>query len=187
MSHAPKYRTIVADPPWHYGSTQPGFTLGPVDGSRGVRRSDVPYPTLTVDEIAGLPVEELAEKDAHLYLWTTNTHLRHAWRICESWGFKYSTLLVWCKNPMGAAGFPAYPCQTEFVIFARRGSLPYIERATSNWWNWKRSEHSAKPEAFMDLVEQVSPAPRLEMFSRRARLGWDTWGDEALNHVELTP
>jgi N6-adenosine-specific RNA methylase IME4 len=44
--------------------------------------------------------------------------------------------------------------------------------------------HSAKPEAFLDVVEQVSPGPYLELFSRRARLGWDTWGDEALHGME---
>jgi N6-adenosine-specific RNA methylase IME4 len=180
-----RYRTIVADPPWQYGSTQPGFTLGRVRGSRGVRRSAIPYPTLTIPEISALPVSDLAAEDAHLYLWTTNTHLRHGWDIVESWGFRYSTLLVWAKPPMGAAGFPAYPCHTEFVIFARRGRLPYVQRADRNWWAWSRSGHSAKPEAFLDLVEQVSPGPYLELFARRQRLGWDTWGDEALEHVSL--
>jgi N6-adenosine-specific RNA methylase IME4 len=47
-------------------------------------------------------------------------------------------------------------------------------------------QHSKKPEVFMDLIERVSPQPRLELFARRQRLGWDTWGNESLNHVELT-
>jgi N6-adenosine-specific RNA methylase IME4 len=56
-----------------------------------------------------------------------------------------------------------------------------------DWWEWSRSGgHSAKPEAFIDLVEQVSPGPYLEMFARRNRLGWDTWGNEALGHVEVS-
>jgi N6-adenosine-specific RNA methylase IME4 len=71
------------------------------------------------------------------------------------------------------------------VIFARRGSLASLSKQTSRWYRWPRSEHSAKPEAFLDLVEQVSPEPRLELFARRQRLGWDTWGDEALQHVQL--
>ncbi len=49
----------------------------------------------------------------------------------------------------------------------------------------KRGGHSAKPDAFADLIEQVSPGPYLEMFARRQRLGWDTWGDEALEHVQI--
>lgn len=58
-------------------------------------------------------------------------------------------------------------------------------RADSRWFAWPISEHSRKPDAFLDIVEQVSPGPRLEMFARRQRLGWDTWGNEALNHVEV--
>ena len=47
-----------------------------------------------------------------------------------------------------------------------------------NWWEWKRDKHSKKPEAFQDIVETVSPGPYLEMFARRQRAGWDTWGNE---------
>jgi len=73
----------------------------------------------------------------------------------------------------------------EHVLFARRGVLPATQRIDTTWFQWPRGTHSRKPEAFLDLVEQVSPAPRLEMFARRQRLGWDTWGNEALNHVEI--
>ena len=58
-------------------------------------------------------------------------------------------------------------------------------RCDTRWWLWPRGKHSEKPEAFLDVVESVSPAPRLEMFARRNRLGWDTWGNEALEHVEV--
>lgn len=181
-----RYRTIVADPPWDYGSGSiGGFTHGNVQGGRGKARSKVPYGTLSIPDICALPVSDWAADDAHLYLWTTNTHLRHAWSICESWGFGYSTLLVWCKAPMGATGFPAYPCQTEFVVFARRGSLRVEQRANSNWWQWPRGKHSSKPDAFLDIVEQVSPGPYLELFARRARFGWDYWGDESLGTAEM--
>ncbi len=64
-----------------------------------------------------------------------------------------------------------------------KGETPRVD---TRWFAWPRGKHSAKPEAFLDLVEHVSPGPYLEMFARRQRLGWDTWGDEALNHVELT-
>jgi N6-adenosine-specific RNA methylase IME4 len=63
-----------------------------------------------------------------------------------------------------------------------KGDAPRVD---TRWFQWPRGKHSAKPEAFLDLVEHVSPAPRLEMFARRQRLGWDTWGNEALEHVAL--
>jgi N6-adenosine-specific RNA methylase IME4 len=73
------------------------------------------------------------------------------------------------------------------ALNARKGTIPAkpFEKATSRWFQWPRGEHSAKPEAFLDLVEQVSPGPYLEMFARRNRLGWDTWGNESLEHVEM--
>ena len=60
-------------------------------------------------------------------------------------------------------------------------------RAESRWYEWPRGKHSKKPEAFQDIVESVSPGPYLELFARRQRLGWHTWGNEALNHVTLVP
>jgi len=174
-----KYRTIVADPPWRYRSSLPGF--GGVAG-----RSDVPYETLTAEAIAALPVRELADDDCHLYLWTTNTHLAEAFSVVKAWGFVYSTTLVWCKPPRGGAGFPTFGICTEYALFCHRGRVDALRRLDRNWWAWPRSQHSAKPAAFLDLVETVSPPPRLELFARTQRLGWDTWGNEALCHVSLS-
>jgi N6-adenosine-specific RNA methylase IME4 len=139
---------------------------------------------MTLDEIAALPVARLAEDAAHLYLWTTNGYLERAFEIARGWGFTPSTTLTWCKPPKGIGLGGAYSLTTEFCIFARRGSLA-ANRVDSSWWLWHRNRHSQKPEAFLDIVEQVSPGPYLEMFARRNRLGWDTWGNEALQHVDL--
>lgn len=174
-----RYRTIVADPPWRYRGSMIGFAA---DRSA---RSAVPYGTMEIEDIAALPVKDWAEAEAHLYLWTTNTHIEHAWRVARAWGFSYSTLIPWCKAPRGLVGGATFTICTEYVVFARRGSLRSLTRHDRNWFEWPRTQHSAKPEAFLDLVEQTSPGPYLEMFSRRARLGWDTWGDQALHGTEL--
>lgn len=192
-----KYRTIVADPPWRVKAGPGGGTY--VTDADGVQRwqqvetptRDLVYPTMSVDQIADVPVGGLAEDDAHLYLWTINRYVEQAYGVARAWGFVPSTLLVWAKNPMGGGLGGAFGITTEFVLFARRGSLK-ANRTTGTWWNWKRPYdgrgkpmHSGKPDAFLDLVESVSPGPYLELFARRQRLGWDTWGDEAFNHVEL--
>lgn len=148
--------------------------------------TDIPYATMTLDEISALPVGEWAEEDAHLYVWTVNKFIEETYALTRAWGFSPGTLLTWCKAPMGYGLGWAHSLTTEHILFCRRGSLPYKKRVDSTWWQWKRGKHSAKPEAFLDLVEQVSPGPYLEMFARRQRLGWDTWGNEALNHVELS-
>jgi N6-adenosine-specific RNA methylase IME4 len=203
-----RYRTIVADPPWPMPAT--GKTTRGETDSRGTYTAKsgrvvdgtwwgrhrggsvrLPYTTMTLDEIRALPVGGLAESDAHLYLWTTNRFLWDARAIAESWGFTFSTLLTWCKTPMGIGFGGAYTLTSEFVLFCRRGSLAPQRRHDSTWMQWSRPyenghiAHSAKPDAFIDLVEQVSPGPYVELFARRARFGWEYWGDESLGTAEL--
>jgi N6-adenosine-specific RNA methylase IME4 len=186
------YRTIVADPPWPHESR----VL-----AAGESRPPLPYPVMSLDEIAALPVKRLAQNDVAgnrpdksvprdgsvLYLWTTTRFLEAAFGICRTWGFTPGPVLVWCK-PATGAGAPGgtFRANVEFVIVGRRGS-PRNAMGTSGtrWFEWPRGRHSEKPEAFFDLVEQISPGPYLELFARRNRLGWDTWGNEALVHAEV--
>jgi N6-adenosine-specific RNA methylase IME4 len=175
-----RYRTIVADPPWQIerapggSNLAAGRPLGP----------ELPYPTMDLDEIASLPVRDMAERDAHLWVWTISAYLHDTPMVVRQWGFHPSAMLVWCKPHGGFVGGAFYP-NVEYVFFCRRGSLPTQMSVPTRWFDWPRAGHSVKPEAFLDLVEQVSPGPYLELFARRQRLGWDTWGDEALEHVRL--
>jgi N6-adenosine-specific RNA methylase IME4 len=172
-----KYRTIVADPPWE-------VERGPEWASNGAARP-LTYPMMRVGQIAALPISSLAEPDAHLYLWIINAYVEASYQLARQWGFKVSALLTWCKSPNGIGLGGTYSLTTEYVLFCRRGTCPAMSRVDSTWWQWKRGRHSAKPEAFLDMVERVSPAPRIELFARTQRLGWDTWGNEALCHVDL--
>lgn len=165
---SPPYSTIIADPPWHYAQG------GPTTGFAPLRPP--PYSMMSVDEIAALPVRSLAAADAHLYLWTTNRYLYAAHDIARAWGFNPSQTLTWCKPPRGIGPGGAFSNTTEFVLYCRRGSLPYSDRIDTTWWEWPRGAHSVKPPAFLDIVERVSPGPRVELFARASRLGWDSWG-----------
>lgn len=194
-----KYRTIVADPPWAQ-SGGPGFD-GRAHDTRtkrnvGTRTNSptkaLPYQSLTVAEIEALPVAECAEDDAHLYLWVTNRYVEASYGVVRAWGFRPVTLLTWCKPPMGMGLGGAFVQTTEHVLFARRGLDVRRTRIETTWWKWSRGYdergkpmHSGKPEQFIDMVEQVSPAPRLELFARRQRLGWDTYGNECRCDVEM--
>jgi N6-adenosine-specific RNA methylase IME4 len=154
---------------------------------------------MPLDDIAALPVASLADvTGAHLYLWTTNRYLRNVWDIAEGWGFTGVCLLTWCKAPAGFMPGGAWPSNTEFCLYAKRGKVTAIGKAEGRWFQLPRRRgpsvkegerrstmHSAKPDAFLDLVESVSPGPYCELFARRNRLGWDTFGDEALAHVDL--
>jgi N6-adenosine-specific RNA methylase IME4 len=135
---------------------------------------------MSLEAIEALPVKGLAEDDAHLLLWTTNRYLLPAYKVAEAWGFRPSQLLTWCKPPMGLGPGGVFSNSSEFVVYARRGKPAHTTRQDSTWWAWPRGRHSAKPEAFLDLVEATLPGPYLELFARRARFGWDYWGDESL-------
>src|SRR5215203_601530 len=167
-----RYATIVADPPWAQkggplaGGVGEGFAFADKQVSR-----DLPYRTMTLDAIKALNVSEVAAPDAHLYLWATNKYLPAAFAVISAWGFTYSTTLVWAKNLMGGGLGGAYRVSTEYVLFARRGQLREESTVRGTWFNWKRPYnakgkpmHSAKPGAFYEMIEAVSPGPRLEMF-----------------------
>lgn len=171
------YRTIVADPPWQLDTGPDSFgTVG--EGGH----DSLAYEQMSVESIKALPVAERVSDDAHLYLWTTNRYVESAYEVARAWGFKPSVLLVWAKTPRGVGLGDAFKLTTEFIVYARRGSLKENDISETTWFNWPRGAHSTKPDAFFELVERISPsagADRLEMFARRPRDGWVTWGDEA--------
>jgi len=172
-----KFRTIVADPPWQYGKW--GKTT-PASRPNG-HEYDMPYPTMTVQEIAALPVAGCAADDCDLYLWTTQKYLPDAFSVMQAWGFRYCQALTWCKAPRGLGQGGLFCPTTEFLLLGRKGRMPQGKRRLdSTWWQVKRphNSHSTKPEFFQDTIETVSDGPRLELFARRARPGWTVWGNE---------
>lgn len=188
-----RYRTIVADPPWRYRSSDILTRGWRRTASVETDKAEGHYTTLTNAEVAALPVGDLAADEAHLYLWVTNPRLYgerngecSPLEIIEGWGFTYKTLLTWVKTgPMGLGFY--FRGQTEHVLFCTRGDvrIPAADRE-SNVITAPRRGHSEKPDAFYDLVERVSPEPRVELFARRARLGgWDYWGNESLGTAEM--
>lgn len=182
-----RYRTIVADPPWSYGKWGK-FAFQYRQSKEGGRANrPLPYSTMTVAEIAALPIADLALPDAHCYLWTTNRYLPDAFRVLTAWGFRYSQTLVWAKTPRGVGPGGMFAQNAEYVLVGVRGVLPAQRRIDSVWFNWTRTKrHSQKPEEFFDLVEQVSSGPYVELFARQHhRLGWDVWGNEVHSTVEV--
>ena len=181
-----RYAAIVADPPWRYANTRGTQTRS--KAGRGAVTAEGNYPTMSNGEIASLDVASIAADEAHCYLWVTTPLMFSVdpVAILKGWGFDYITTLTWVKTGAPGMGF-YFRGHTEHCLFGIRGRLgiPAALRE-SNVITAPRRGHSEKPDAFYDLVERVSPSPRLEMFSRRARLGWDTWGNEALGHVDIT-
>jgi N6-adenosine-specific RNA methylase IME4 len=185
-----RYRTIVADPPWHYDGFARSRGGRWADGTSAMDTAVLPYGSMTIWEIAALPVLGMADKDCRLFLWTTNRYLRDAFMVVEAWGFRYAQTLVWHKtgNPTPFGGSVA-PIHAEFLLVGSRGRPACQHRLKSSVLSIDTNPavltHSQKPEAFIDFIEHVSPGPYVELFARRARFGWDYWGDESLGTAEM--
>lgn len=162
-----KFSCIVIDPPWDASDEGDKDQMG---------RAQPDYATMTIDKIRDLPVGELADKDAHLYLWITNRSLPKGFDLMDAWGFRYITMLTWCKPSIGVGNY--FRNNTEHVLFGVKGKLSLLEQDRGTWFEAKRSgrRHSGKPDLFYSMVEACSPGPRLEMFSREKRRGWVAWG-----------
>ena len=165
------YKTIYADPPWpEYGG-----------GAKYKRGADRHYKLMTLSNIIDLPVEKIADKNAHLYLWTTNTYLSAAFTVMARWGFAYKTTITWAKDRFGLGQY--FRGQTEHLLFGVRGVLPYKvidgKRAQGTTLiTAPRGQHSAKPEQARVMIERVSYEPRIELFARLEYPGWDSWGNQ---------
>lgn len=164
-----KFRIIVADPPWPYGTVYDPES----------RRVANPYPELSIDELKAMKVGERASEDAFLWLWTTNSFLRDAFDICEFWGFSPKTVLTWDKVVMGIGAW--LRGRTEHCILATVGAPTINLTNETTLLVEKRRQHSRKPEKFYAMVEKMCPAndgERLDIFTRTKRPGWVAFGNE---------
>lgn len=166
------YRVIYADPPWEYGDKRTN------DEQSGSAESQ--YPTMPIDAICGLPIREMSAMDSVLFLWATAPLLPEAMQVIESWGFAYKAQFVWDK----LKGFNGHynDVRHELLLVATRGScVPDVETLDPSVIAEKRTKHSKKPDRFYELIERLYPvgdATHIELFARRSREGWRSWGNQ---------
>jgi N6-adenosine-specific RNA methylase IME4 len=192
-SHS-RYRTIVADPPWA------GITARIGSGGRRRHATSLAYGErlMSVDELASVPVADVAAPDAHLFLWATRKAFREgdAARVARAWGFEPCGEIIWgLENP--GTGSRSIANDHEPILVGARGSLAFTADVPMGVYFWRQlyvrgpsgvpeKVHSGKPHAFLDYVERWSPGPYAELFARRARFGWSyPFGDQALGGVAV--
>jgi len=158
-----KYQCIVLDPPWSPDDE------GDVDQ---IGRAQPTYATMPIAAIEALPVGDDAADDCHIYVWITNRSLPKGFALLKAWGFRYVTILTWCKPSIGVGNY--FRNNTEHVLFGIRGSLPVTHQDIGTWFSAPRGPdgHSSKPDEFYELVRRASPGPRAEWFGRREREGF---------------
>lgn len=165
INNGESFGTLYIDPPWSYSN-------------QATRAStDNHYQTMTVEQIAALPVGQLAADYSHLHLWTTNAFLRDSFDLIDAWGFTYQGIFVWCKPQIGIGN--CWRVSHEFLMLAIRGEpRRFAVHNLRSWAALERDKHSAKPGLVRTWIEQASPGPYLELFARIPVNGWTTWGNE---------
>ncbi|MCE8012917.1 MT-A70 family methyltransferase [Billgrantia desiderata] len=175
------YRGLVVDPPWPQKKTGKRK-------SRPNQSTELDYPTMTKAELLELPIAEWAADQAFIWLWATNSKargtgepiLRMAFDLLDHWGFEYYTTLTWDKRT-GPVPFGPYQISTEYVLFGYRGKAVFDKGCLGKMktcFTETPTRHSAKPDSFYRQVAQYFPGPRLDVFARQVREGFDGWGDE---------
>jgi len=173
-----RYGVIVADPEWRFE---------PYNRETGMdRAADNHYPTSITDLIAERDVPSIAADDSVLFLWATVPMLRDALRVMEAWGFEYKSHAIWDKVHIGTGYW--FRNRHELLLVGTKGDIPAPAMGDqfASVMTIVRKEHSAKPEQFLELIEQYFPnLPKMELNRRgAARPGWDAWGNELQEAAE---
>lgn len=170
-----KYKTILADPPWKYD----------VVLTKNRRIEENQYPTMELEEIKKLPVNDISDDNSILFLWATAPLLPEALDVMTMWGFKYKTHIIWDKVNIGMGYWVRG--QHEILLIGTHGNpkTPLPQNRVSSIFKSIRGKHSEKPKALYFILEKMSEEPRIELFARDHIMGWTTWGDECANDKQL--
>lgn len=164
-----KYRVFYADPPWLYGNS----------GLQQYGHASHHYPTMTITELCALPVKDIAQDNAVLFLWVTSPLLAECFAVIDAWGFVYKTSFVWDKVKHNFGHYNSV--RHELLLICTRGTcLPDVPTLIDSVQTIERSfKHSEKPEEFRAIIDTLYPnGPRIELFARSKHPGWHVWGNE---------
>ena len=162
------FRTIYADPPWNINQK----------GKHGAAQH---YDLMTLKQIKDMPIKHLAADNALLFLWIPPGLMKEGIEVIESWGFRYIDEMVWDKYYRGLGKRVRH--SHESLLLGVRGNPPVLCRNQPSCNHFYRAEHSHKPEEYFSIIERMSLAPYVELFSRRqpttsCRDNWSVWGNE---------
>lgn len=165
-----KYRVIYADPPWSYNDKCDS-------GAIQAGGADKHYPTMSLDELCNLPVGDLSDNDAVLFIWVTSPLLEDVFTVIDAWGFKYKASFVWDKIKHNMGHYNSV--RHEFLLLATRGSCtPDNVKLFDSVQSIEKTAHSEKPHEFYEIIETLYNGNKIELFARNSRPGWDVWGNE---------
>ena len=184
-----KYKIIYADPPWKYVQDKKSRDFRAVTSEH--------YKTMTTEELCNLPIKDISKESAILFMWATFPTIKEALKVMEAWGFEYKTCgFVWVKKNIksnsNAWGMGFYTrsnaevCLIGITKNARAKDL-IKSHAVHQIIESKRRKHSQKPEEVRErIVKLCGDAPRIELFAREKKEGWDVWGNEVDSDIQIS-
>ena len=175
-----KYQILLADPPWSYND----------QGCHGTMANH--YKGMKIEDICKLPVKEIADENCILFLWATFPKIQEALDVIKAWGFEYKTIgFNWVKtNPVNGKPFFGVGWYTksnaEVCLIGVKGKSPKVSNSVSSVIIEPRGKHSKKPDSVRNkIVEFCGDIPRIELFARDKKEGWDIWGNELNSDIDL--
>jgi site-specific DNA-methyltransferase (adenine-specific) len=186
-----KYKIIYADPPWEYKRKADTKIKG------GAIRH---YPTMNLEDIKKLPIKNISDENCALFMWCTFPKLKEQLEVFEDWGFKYKTVAFnWvklnpnCKDRLFLTkkdrffGIGYYTkSNAEICLLGIKGKMKPISNKVSSIILEPRGRHSEKPDIVRDrIIELYGDIPKIELFARKKNSGWDSFGNEVDNSIEL--
>jgi N6-adenosine-specific RNA methylase IME4 len=184
-----KYNVIYADPPWSYENKKTGGTM---DSS-----AEDKYNTMSLTDILEMPIRQISDKNAVLFLWATVPLMPEAFQVMQDWGFKYKTMLTWRKVMSMGMGY-WFRGQTEHLLFGVKGQVKAFRYQHANFYQCKAGKHSQKPHYFRELISKAvvnsfEQPKKLELFARSREglfpndeyQGWHVYGNQVDNSIQL--
>ncbi len=169
---------IYADPPWKFNYSLPSVSQN-IEGRH--------YDCMELDDIINLPVHRVAKKHAVLCLWSVSPKLLEALEVMRYWGFDYRQHIVWEKlSPLGKQNHGMghwLKGNHETLLIGIKGSPgapPDRKLRPHSVFRAPRRKHSEKPDEVYGFMDGMFPhlQSKLEMFARKRRTGWESWGLE---------
>lgn len=164
-----KFQVILADPPWQYRNRARGAAFNS-------------YDLMSMEDMKNLKINNLADKDCVLFMWTTFPQIQEALDLIKAWGFTYKTGAAWhkiTKNGKDAFG-PGFffRSASELLFLATKGHPKLKTRDNRNIITAITQGHSRKPDIQYQIIERMFDGPYLELYARRERKGWISVGNQ---------
>jgi len=178
-----KYEIILCDPPWDYAGQSQHTGKGGMSSGGALSH----YSTLKLSQLKMLDVKSITSADCLLFMWATSPLLDQSIELMKSWGFQWATVgFVWDKQKVNPGFYTM--SQVEMCLIGKAGKIPTPRGARNirQFVSEMRGTHSTKPSEVRKRIELMFPTQqKIELFAREKVQGWDVWGEEVVNDVEI--